>query len=300
MYQQIVVIGSGRVASRTLEAVLRLPNRPAVVAVEPESPVTAVLGATCRRHGIRFSRIVERDALVRFFADLPARTLVLSAHNVFIFPPAVVDNERLTIVNFHNSLLPRHRGRNAPSWALFERDPWVGISWHRVTAAIDEGHILCQRRIQPAWNTTAFLLTQSLVDLGIDALGELLPGLLAGTVQATPQDDSVAPSSHRSSEVPNQGLFDPHWPLAQASAFLRALDFGKLPLFPQPRVRLEGAEHVITGYRLAAACDDFPAGTNALSSARELRFCEAGLQLAVSLASPDVAREIREPVLSQG
>ncbi len=300
MYQQIVIIGSGRVASRTLEAVLRLPERPAIVAVEPESPLTTALGATCRRHGIPYSQTISRDALVRFFRERPAGTLILSAHNVFIFPPALVDDERLTIVNFHNSLLPRHRGRNAPSWALFERDPWAGISWHRVTAAIDEGHILCQRRIQPGWNTNAFALTQSLVDLGMQALFDLLPDLLAGAAKSIPQDKNVIPSFHRSSEVPNQGLLDPNWPLAQASAFLRALDFGKLPLFPRPRVRLDGTEHTITGYRLTEATGSSQQLSSGRSSTHELRFSDAGLHLTVSLESPAAVGDHHEPVLSQG
>jgi methionyl-tRNA formyltransferase len=300
MYQQIVIIGSGRVASRTLEAVLRLPERPHVVAVEAESPLTTALGATCRRQGVPYSQIIPRDALVQFFSERPARTLVLSAHNVFIFPPALVDDARLTIVNFHNSLLPRHRGRNAPSWALFERDLWAGISWHRVTAAIDEGHFLCQRRIQPAWNTTAFALTQSLADLGMQALVDLLPDLVAGVAHAIPQDPNIAPSLHRSSEVPNEGFLDPNWSLAQASAFLRALDFGKLPLFPRPRVRLDGAEHTIADYRLTEATGSSEQRSSGRSSAHELRFAEAGLHLTVSLESGAAVSDRQEPILSQG
>lgn len=304
MFQQIVVIGSGRVASRTLEAVLRLPNRPLVIAVEPEASLTAGLGATCRRHGIPFARIVQRDSLVTFFDNLPDRTLVLSAHNVFIFPPALVDDKRLTIINFHNSLLPRHRGRNAPSWALFERDEWAGITWHHVAAAIDEGNILCQRRIRPAWNTTALELTQTLVDLGTSALESLLPELLAGAVPSLPPDPDLIPSFHRSAEVPNQGMLDPDWPLAQVSAFLRALDFGKLPLFPQPRMRLDGSEHLITGYRFAQEAEDVSPASAVSRSAYEIQFCDRGLRLTVSLmSSAQVDKSVNEPhqpVLSRG
>ena len=124
--------------------------------------------------------------------------------------------------------------------------------------------------------------------------------MVAGTLKSTPQDSNVVPAFHRSSEVPNQGILDPSWPLAQASAFLRALDFGKLPLFPQPRVRLDGKERLITGYRLTAETDDAALDRHARQSAAELRYCDAGLRLTVSLASPAAVSVHHQPVLSQG
>ncbi|MBI3860702.1 MAG: hypothetical protein HY290_02275 [Planctomycetia bacterium] len=299
MYQKLVVIGSGRVAQRTLEAVLRVPQHPEVVAVEPEAPLTEAFAPACRRHGIACSRIVDRDALVAFFTALPEKTLVLSAHNVLIFPPALTDSKRLTIVNFHNALLPRHRGRNAPSWALYERDPWVGITWHRVTAGIDEGEVVCQRRIRPTWDMTALTLTQALVDLGIDALTDLLPELLSRSLRTTPQDTDIAPSFHRASEVPNCGYLDPGWSFAQASAFLRALDFGKLPLFPQARVRLDEGERQISGYRLIET-GAFSPDPVARRAGDELEFCDADLNLTVSLASAGARSRRRKPVVARG
>lgn len=274
---------------------MTLPARPPVVAVEPEVPLTDALGAVCRRKAVPSSRIVERDALIQFFRGMSARTLVLSAHNVFIFPPELTSDERLTIVNFHNSLLPRHRGRNAPSWALFERDPWVGISWHLVNAGIDEGDIVCQRRMRPTWDMTALSLTEALVDLGMQALTEILPDLLAGTLKSTPQDPDVAPSFHRSSDVPNAGYLEPNWHFAQASAFLRAFDFGKLPLFPQPRVRLGSEERMISGYRLTAETEPFWIDPEEHRAGDELDFSDADLKLAVALAPP-----ARIPIAASG
>ncbi len=300
MYQQIIVIGSGRVASRTLEAVLRQPQCPPVVAVEPEAPLTNALGAVCRRQGIPFFRISERPALVKFFDKLPGSSLVLSAHNMFIFPPALVDHGRLTIVNFHNSLLPRQRGRNAPSWALFDQDPWAGVTWHRVSAAIDEGHILCQRRVQPEWNMTALGLTQTLADLGTSVLESLLPGLLTGELHSIPPDPNLVPSFHHSTEVPNRGLFDLDWSLIQASAFLRALDFGKLPLFPQPRVWLDGRERLITGYQLVHEADQACGSATTSHEPHELRYCDSDLSLTVTLAGSDATSRQLQPVLSRG
>ncbi|HLJ12837.1 MAG TPA: formyltransferase family protein [Planctomycetaceae bacterium] len=281
-YQQIVVIGSGRVASRALQAVVCASRPTAVVAVEPEAPLTEAFSATCRTHSIAYSRLPGRNALIQFFDLRSANTLIISAHNVFLFPAAMVADGRFTIVNFHNSLLPRHRGRNAPSWTIFEQDAWAGITWHRVTAEVDAGDVLCQRRIRPDWNETALTLTQICVDLGIGALVDMLPPLLSGSMRSYPQDAAIEPSFHRARDIPNQGILDANWPLGKAWAFLRAVDFGKLPVFPPPRVKVDGREYLVTGYRLAA--DGRSPRDSIPVEGRELHFQERGRTLTVALA----------------
>ena len=40
---------------------------------------------------------------------------------------------------------PRHAGLNAPVWAILAQEPQHGITWHMITAGVDEGEILDQR-----------------------------------------------------------------------------------------------------------------------------------------------------------
>jgi methionyl-tRNA formyltransferase len=56
-----------------------------------------------------------------------------------------LDVARLGSVNYHPSLLPRHRGSNALGWTVRSGDPDYGVTWHRMEAAVDTGPILAQR-----------------------------------------------------------------------------------------------------------------------------------------------------------
>tara|TARA_B100001123_G_C15332370_1_gene1031665 strand:+ start:1517 stop:2272 length:756 start_codon:yes stop_codon:yes gene_type:complete len=48
------------------------------------------------------------------------------------------------IINRHNSLLPKHRGRITPFWVLLNEDKETGVSIHYVNEGLDEGEILYQ------------------------------------------------------------------------------------------------------------------------------------------------------------
>ncbi|WP_395736755.1 phosphoribosylglycinamide formyltransferase [Prosthecobacter sp.] len=51
------------------------------------------------------------------------------------------------IVNVHPSLLPKHKGANAPQLAIDAGDPETGCTVHLVTAEIDAGRILAQATV---------------------------------------------------------------------------------------------------------------------------------------------------------
>lgn len=157
-------------------------------------------------------------------------TLVVSARNSLIFPPSMTKNENLTIVNFHDSLLPRHRGRNAPAWAIFEQDKVAGVTWHLVTDMVDVGPVLSQVAVPMPPRATAIDLTRQLIDLGIESFRHLLPLLLDGSARAHAAlpGDGLEPSYHRGSEKPNGGLPDPAWTADKLEAFERAMNYGGL------------------------------------------------------------------------
>lgn len=51
---------------------------------------------------------------------------------------------KIGVLNRHNSLLPRHRGRITPFWVLLNRDYKTGVSIHFVGEEIDEGPVVFQ------------------------------------------------------------------------------------------------------------------------------------------------------------
>lgn len=241
------MIGSGRLACACLDACLAtgLP----VECVEPEAWAFSALRNACRTLGVEFRQTVDRVELRQSFSGLREPTLVVSAYNSYLFPEAVRRKPNLLIVNYHDALLPRHRGRNAPAWAIFEMDICTGVTWHEIGHEVDRGSAILQEAIDIPAHITALGLTRQTLVLGARTFAEILPSLLGRTYAVAPIPEGHGESYHRGSEIPNEGVLDLGWPVGKAYAFLRALDYGGLPVFPPPRVRVNGADLTIVGYR---------------------------------------------------
>ncbi len=50
------------------------------------------------------------------------------------------------VLNRHNALLPKNRGRLTPFWVVFKQEPETGVSIHFVEEGIDSGDILVQEK----------------------------------------------------------------------------------------------------------------------------------------------------------
>ncbi len=50
------------------------------------------------------------------------------------------------VINRHNALLPKNRGRLTPFWVLFKGEKETGVSIHFVNEGIDSGDIIIQKR----------------------------------------------------------------------------------------------------------------------------------------------------------
>jgi methionyl-tRNA formyltransferase len=246
--ESIIIVGAGRLAGNCLEACLEhsLP----VQCLETEHQAFSPLAAQSRKRGIEYRQVLEPGALTSFFLGVQAPALVVSCFNYYIFPSNVLANQALNVVNFHNSLFPRHRGRNAATWAIFSQDKEAGITWHQVKPKVDTGEVITERPIPIGADTTAMDLTAQMLAAAAQAFRDILPGLLAGAYSAQTVSRTDGASYHRSTEVPNGGWLDTSWDVNQAYAFMRSLDYGKFKVFPNPRVRWSGKEMVISGYRM--------------------------------------------------
>lgn len=96
------------------------------------------------------------------------------------------------VVNVHNSLLPRYRGRHAFTWAVMEGEQELGFSLHKVVAAVDAGDVLAQAsfRLQPDEDINdAFRYGEELL---VAWLPRTLKEWTEGRLQARPQDELKA------------------------------------------------------------------------------------------------------------
>lgn len=165
--------------------------------------------------------------------------LILSIGNSYIFPSKIID--RCPIFNYHNALLPHHPGRNAEAWTIYEQDATTGVTWHLINERVDKGSIIQQRSFSLDNTITSIKLLQKQSKLAFGLFQEIFQQIYEnGCIETYPQKSFTGIKQHYSWERPNDGLLDITWPAEKISAFLRAMDYGKLSRLGSPRLVYKG------------------------------------------------------------
>ncbi len=60
----------------------------------------------------------------------------------------ILEAASIGVLNRHNALLPKNRGRLTPFWVLYRKEAETGVSIHWVTDAIDAGDIVYQEQFR--------------------------------------------------------------------------------------------------------------------------------------------------------
>ena len=176
-------------------------------------------------------------------------TLVISAHNIHIFPKKVLTNKSHLILNFHNSLLPKHRGRNSPTWTIYEMDKTAGITWHLITSEIDKGEIIEQKSFRLDDDLNAIKLSELCLTIGLKSFEKIIISLLNNDFQTYSAKVDPNEKIHHSMEIPNNGIYDFDWSLRKGYAFLRSLDYKIYPIFPKPSLYMSNKKFDIIDYK---------------------------------------------------
>jgi methionyl-tRNA formyltransferase len=117
--------------------------------------------------------------------------LIVVAYGLLL-PAWMLEWPRVAPVNVHASLLPRWRGASPIQQAILAGDDETGISIMRMTRGLDTGPVWRQARIPVGKAETAGELHDRLATLGAETLVETLSGILDGTLDARPQDETGA------------------------------------------------------------------------------------------------------------
>lgn len=127
--------------------------------------------------------------------------LIVSGGFPWRIPADVLALPRLGAINFHDALLPRHRGPNATGWAFRLGDRETGVTIHRTTSEFDAGTILAQARVPITDDDTVDTLFAQFVEQMPDLLRYALERVARGE-PGEPQDESQATEA---------GLFEEAW-----------------------------------------------------------------------------------------
>jgi methionyl-tRNA formyltransferase len=96
-------------------------------------------------------------------------------------------------IQYHPSLLPRHRGPSAVNWPIILGESETGLSIFRPTDGLDEGPVILQKKVSIGPDETlGQLYFERLFPLGVEALMEASRLVLASGAPALPQDPSAA------------------------------------------------------------------------------------------------------------
>lgn len=105
----------------------------------------------------------------------------------------VLESAPLGAIQYHPSLLPRHRGRSAIAWPIIAGETRTGISIFWVDEGIDTGPVLLQREVAIGpEDTVGSLYFNHLYPQGVEALTEAVGLVRAGNAPRLPQDEVLA------------------------------------------------------------------------------------------------------------
>lgn len=197
---RLAFAGTPEFAVPSLRALLASGHELAAAYTQPDRPAgrgrqlrPSPVKATALAAGVAVRQPASlRDPEVQAeLAALKPDLLVVAAYGL-ILPPAVLAIPRLGCVNVHASLLPRWRGAAPIQRAILAGDAETGVCLMRMDAGLDTGPVYVRAACPIPRGMTGGELHDRLAALGAQTLQAALPALLAGALEAIPQDDRSA------------------------------------------------------------------------------------------------------------
>lgn len=192
---RIVLIGQARFGEEVLQALLQRGEEVvAVYAPLPHLGRTEPLKEAAERLGVPvFQPGKMRDPEVYTEYVKLEPDLNIMAFVTDILPLNILNYPRLGTIQYHPSLLPKHRGGSAINWAIINGETRTGITIFWPDEGIDTGPILLQKNVDISLDDTAgSLYYNRLFPLGVAALIESIELVRTGQAPRIPQDESQA------------------------------------------------------------------------------------------------------------
>ena len=132
--------------------------------------------------------------VVADIAALEPDVMVVAAYGL-ILPQAVLDVPNVGCLNVHASLLPRWRGASPIQQAIMNGDEKTGVCLMHMEAGLDMGPVYVSATTKIEADETAGELHDRLALMGGELLHENIDDIVAGKMEAIPQDEALATSA---------------------------------------------------------------------------------------------------------
>lgn len=109
-----------------------------------------------------------------------------------IIKKELLEIPKIGVINRHNALLPKNRGRLTPFWVLYKQETETGVSIHFVEEGIDSGEIIVQKRFNISSKDTFNSIVKKNYEIAPKAMLEAIKILEKGNYQLIPNDDKKA------------------------------------------------------------------------------------------------------------
>lgn len=256
---RVVYLGTGDIGLPALAALAEFPGADlAGVVTQPDRP--AGRGHELRPGPVktfaleRGIPILQPEKLrspgaVEALAALNADLFVVMAYGQ-ILSNAVLALPKVTTLNLHASLLPRHRGASPVQAALLAGDRESGITVMYVDEGLDTGDVLLSKSVPTAPDETGGSLHDKLAAIAPEALSEALLLLVEGHAPKTPQIPGMATYAPKIRK--EDGVLDWNEPAGQIERKVRAYSPwpGAFAVFSHPVL----PKHPLKVWK-AAVCD---------------------------------------------
>lgn len=258
-FKKVIVLGSWHVAEGVLCCLYELAAEYGYGLSYIDSGGNALYNpasAFAKKKGIQNWPAVGKRKLTEFFETVDGKTLIVSAGNFYLFPKQIVGQEHISIVNYHNSLLPDYPGMNAATWAIYNGERETGATWHYVDQGIDTGTIIQQERCQIGDDDKSYHVVARQMKIGIDGFKKCVRSILKEDCVPIPQEATGDRKLYRAKDIPAGGLCRITDDADYIYRLLRAMDYGKRAVFPALRIQMDDGNVVVKRYcRTDAACE---------------------------------------------
>jgi methionyl-tRNA formyltransferase len=222
-----------------------------------------------------------REEFARLKADL-----CVMAYVTLIVPEEVLNLPTRGTIQYHPSLLPRHRGPSSINWPIIMGETRTGLTIFWPDNGLDTGPILLQKEVAiKDSDTLGSLYFDQLYPMGVAALLEAVDMVRAGTAPKIVQDESQATYEGwcRKEHVP----IDWHQPLQQIWNLIRGAD-------PQPGAwtTYEGTTVQLLEARKRVGAVSAPPGEVTAIDDEGMMIAAPGGQIQVTRVRPDGGQKV--------
>jgi len=143
-----------------------------------------------KEQGLNYLQPEKIKDITEDIRTYPADLIVTAAYGQFI-PPKIIDYPRHKAINVHGSLLPKYRGGAPIQRALLNDEKETGISVIYMTAKMDAGDILMQKKITITDGDNQDTIFRRLSLLGRDMILSVIADIEQGNIKPQKQNPAA-------------------------------------------------------------------------------------------------------------